>query len=65
MDKLDLAILVPNNSLIMLVNILLFQHYSHQIYSLLFSKLFCWSIGSGLHIEHQVAEIRHYLSKQI
>ena len=31
------AILVPNNSFIMLVNILLFQDYSCQIYYLLFS----------------------------
>ena len=31
--------LVPNNSFIMLVNILLFQHYSCQICNLLFSKL--------------------------
>ena len=33
------TILVPNNSFIMLVNILLFQHYSCQIYYLLFSIL--------------------------
>ena len=33
------AILVPNNSFIMLVNILLFQHYSCQICYLLFSIL--------------------------
>ena len=31
--------LVPNNSFIMLVNILLFQNYSCQICNLLFSKL--------------------------
>ena len=33
------AILVPNNSFIMLVNILLFQYYSCQVYYLLFSIL--------------------------
>ena len=33
------ASLAPNNSFIMLVNILLFQHYSCQICNLLFSKL--------------------------
>ena len=35
------AILVPNNSFIMLINTPLFQHYSHQICYLLFSIL-CW-----------------------
>ena len=37
--SLHSAILVPDNSFIVLVNILLFQHYSCQICSLLFSKL--------------------------
>ena len=37
--SLHSAILVPNNSFIMLVNILLFQHYSCQTCNLLFSKL--------------------------
>ena len=37
--SLHSAILVPNTSFIMLVNILLFQHYSHQIYNLLFAIL--------------------------
>ena len=37
--SLHSASLVPNNSFIMLVNIVLFQHYSCQICNLLFSKL--------------------------
>ena len=37
--SLHSATLVPNNSFIMLVNILLFQNYSCQICNLLFSKL--------------------------
>ena len=37
--SLHSAILVLNDSFIMLVNILLFQHYSCQICNLLFSKL--------------------------
>ena len=35
------AILVHGNSFVMLIYILLFQYYSHQICNLLFSKL-CW-----------------------
>ena len=37
--SLHSALLAPNNSIIMLVNILLFQYYSSQICNLLFSKL--------------------------
>ena len=41
--------LVPNNSFIMLVNILLFQHYSCQNYTQNYASI----IGSGLLCGHQ------------
>ena len=42
---LNSAILVPNHSFILFANI---QHYSHQIYNLLFSIVYASIIGSGL-----------------
>ena len=46
--SLHSASLVPNNSFIMLVNILLFQHYSCQIFVTYYSQNYASIIGSGL-----------------
>ena len=57
--SLHSATLVPNDSMIMLVNILLFQHYSYQICNLLFLKLCRHNRLRPIGLPHAVLAIQH------